>query len=102
MTAQMANLPLASSADKFLVFSAGSLEARTLKPKSPAKAKCPSDQCAVTSRGCDPPLPTKGKGGLHPPATRVSISREASRIPEANWRLNAKLVLDRAQRRNSV
>ena len=44
----------------------------------------------------------QGKGGLHPHATRVSLRREASRITEANWRLNAKLVLDRAQRRNSV
>ena len=96
MTAQMANLPLASSADKFLVFPAGS------KPKSPAKAKCSCDQRAVTSRGCNPPLPTQGRGGLHPPATRVPISREARRVPEANWRLNVKLVLDRAQRRNRV
>ena len=64
--------------------------------------KCPCDPRAVTSRDCNPPLPTKGRGGLHPPATRVSISREASRIPEANGCLNAKLVHDRAQRRNSV
>ena len=99
MTAQMANLPLASSADKFLVFPAGSLEARTFKPKSPAKAKCSCDPRAVTSRGCNPPLPTKGRGGLHPPETRVSISREARKIPEANWRLTAKLVIERAQRR---
>ena len=32
----------------------------------------------------------------------VSITRDTSRITEANWRLNAKLDLDRAQRRGSV
>ena len=43
MIAIMANLPLASSADNFLVFSAGSLELRTLKPKSPVAALVPVD-----------------------------------------------------------
>ena len=38
MMAIMASLPLASSADSFLVFSAGSEEVKTLKPKSPAAA----------------------------------------------------------------
>ena len=33
MNAILANLPLPSSADKMLVFSLGSLEVRTLKPK---------------------------------------------------------------------
>ena len=32
----------------------------------------------------------------------VSISLEASRITETNWRLNSKLVVERAQRRCRV
>ena len=32
----------------------------------------------------------------------VSISREGSKPTEANWRLNDKLILERAQRRCSV
>ena len=43
MTAMMANLSFASLADKFRVFSAGSLEARALKSKSPAAALVPTD-----------------------------------------------------------
>ena len=43
MVSKMANLPLARSADQFLVFSAGTLEARSLKPKSPAAALVPAD-----------------------------------------------------------
>ena len=42
MTALMAHLSFASTADKFLVFTAGSLEARTLKLKSPAAALVPA------------------------------------------------------------
>ena len=43
MMAIIANLPLANSAASFLVFSAGSLEVKTLKPKSPAAAAVPAD-----------------------------------------------------------
>ena len=43
MMAIIASLPFASSADNFLVFSAGSLEVKTLKPKSPAAAGVPGD-----------------------------------------------------------
>ena len=43
MMAIIASLPLANSADNFLVFSAGSLEVKTLKPKSPAAAGVPGD-----------------------------------------------------------
>ena len=38
MMAIIASLPLANSAESFFVFSAGSLEVKTLKPKSPAAA----------------------------------------------------------------
>ena len=47
MVSKMANLPLARSADQFLVFSAGTLEARTLKPKSPAAALVPAEPSSV-------------------------------------------------------
>ena len=43
MMAIIASLPLASSAESFFVFSAGSLEVSTLKPKSPAAAGVPGD-----------------------------------------------------------
>merc|ERR1719240_2354095 len=43
MMAIIASLPLASSAESFLVFSDGSLEVSTLKPKSPAAAAVPAD-----------------------------------------------------------
>ena len=43
MMAIIANLPFANSAESFLVFSAGSLEVKTLKPKSPTAAAVPAD-----------------------------------------------------------
>ena len=43
MMAIIASLPLASSAESFFVFSAGSLEVSTLNPKSPAAAGVPGD-----------------------------------------------------------
>ena len=50
MMAIIASLPLANSADNFLVFSAGSLEVKTLKPKSPAAAGVPGDWSWETSQ----------------------------------------------------
>ena len=43
MIAIIASRPFASSAESFLVFSAGSDEVKTLKPKSPAAAGVPGD-----------------------------------------------------------
>ena len=43
MMAIIARRPFASSADNFLVFSTGSLDVKTLKPKSPAAAGVPGD-----------------------------------------------------------
>eukprot|EP00438_Fugacium_kawagutii_P031659 Skav207328 [mRNA] locus=scaffold3027:204226:210297:+ [translate_table: standard] len=43
MIAIIASLPLASSAESFLVFSAGSDAVNTLNPKSPAAAGVPGD-----------------------------------------------------------
>ena len=50
MMAIMASLPLASSADSFLVFSAGSEEVKTFHPKSPAAAAVPADWSWETSQ----------------------------------------------------
>ena len=43
MIAIIASRPFASSAESFFVFSSGSDEVKTLKPKSPAAAGVPGD-----------------------------------------------------------
>ena len=50
MMAIIANLPFASSALSFLVFSAGSDAVKTLNPKSPAAAGVPADWSWETSQ----------------------------------------------------